>query len=66
MHAAAYGNVEILKLLISKGANFNAVDDLGFNALDFALAAGKKENVDYLKSLGLKANENLFYGGSLE
>ncbi|HFU5762476.1 TPA: ankyrin repeat domain-containing protein [Campylobacter jejuni] len=66
MHAAAYGNVEILKLLISKGANFNAVDDLGFNALDFALATGKKENADYLKSLGLKANENLFYGGSLE
>ncbi len=66
MHAAAYGNVEILKLLISKGANFNAVDDLGFNALDFALAAGKKENADYLKSLGLKANENLFYGGNLE
>ncbi|ECR3478557.1 ankyrin repeat domain-containing protein [Campylobacter coli] len=66
MHAAAYGNVEILKLLISKGANFNAVDDLGFNALDFSLAAGKKENADYLKSLGLKANENLFYGGSLE
>lgn len=28
--------------------------------------AGKKENADYLKSLGLKANENLFYGGSLE
>lgn len=66
MHAAAYGNVEILKLLISKGANFNAVDDLGFNALDFALSAGKKENADYLKSLGLKANENLFYGGNLE
>lgn len=66
MYAAAYGNVEILKLLISKGANLNAVDDLGFNALDFALAAGKKENADYLKSLGLKANENLFYGGSLE
>lgn len=66
MHAAAYGNVEILKLLISKGANFNAVDDLGFNGLDFALSAGKKENADYLKSLGLKANENLFYGGSLE
>ncbi|EAI3815037.1 TPA: ankyrin repeat domain-containing protein [Campylobacter jejuni] len=66
MHAAAYGNVEILKLLISKGANFNTVDDLGFNALDFALSAGKKENADYLKSLGLKTNENLFYGGSLE
>lgn len=66
MHAAAYGDVEILRLLVSKGANINARDDLGFNALDFALAAGKKENADYLKSLGLKANENLFYGGSLE
>lgn len=66
MHAAAYGDVEILKLLLAKGAKLNEVDDLGFNALDFALAAGKKENAAYLQSLGLKANENLFYGGSLE
>ncbi len=66
MHTAAYGDVEILKLLVSKGTDLNAVDDLGFNALDFALAADKKENAYYLKSLGLKANENLYYGGSLE
>ncbi|MBZ7954878.1 ankyrin repeat domain-containing protein [Campylobacter sp. RM17709] len=66
MHAAAYGDVEILKMLISKGAKIHDVDDLGFNALDFAIAAGKQENANYLKSLGLKANENLFYGGSLE
>ncbi|TKX32482.1 hypothetical protein CQA76_03985 [Campylobacter aviculae] len=66
MHAATYGDVETLKTLIAKGANINAVDDLGFNALDFALAAGKNDNANYLKSLGLKANENLFYGGSLE
>ncbi|MBZ7949163.1 hypothetical protein H2260_01840, partial [Campylobacter sp. RM10534] len=50
----------------SKGAKIHDVDDLGFNALDFAIAAGKQENANYLKSLGLKANENLFYGGSLE
>ena len=66
MHAAAYGDVDVLKLLISKGAKLDEVDDLGFNALDFALAAEKKENADYLKSLGLTPNENLFYGGSLE
>ncbi|MCH5335971.1 MAG: ankyrin repeat domain-containing protein [Campylobacter sp.] len=66
MQAAAYGDTEILKLLVSKGASLFDVDDLGFNALDFALATHKDENAKYLKSLGLKANENLFYGGSLE
>ena len=66
MHAASFSDTEILKLLVSKGANINAVDDLGFNALDFALAAGKKENAQYLKSLGLKENENLSFGKSLE
>lgn len=66
MHAAAYGDVEILKMLIAKGADINEVDDLGFNALDFALAANQKENANYLQSLGLKPNENLIYGGSLE
>jgi len=66
MHAGAYGDVEIIKLLLQRGAKLNETDDLGFNALDFALAAGKMENANYLKSLGLKANQNLFYGGSLE
>ncbi|MCW1360133.1 ankyrin repeat domain-containing protein [Campylobacter sp. CCS1377] len=66
MHAASYGDVEILKLLVAKGVKIFEIDDLGFNALDFALMANKKENVKYLKSLGLKENENLFYGGSLE
>lgn len=66
MHAAAYGNTEILKLLVQKGVKLFEKDDLGFNALDFALAAKKEENAKYLKSLGLKSSENLFYGGSLE
>lgn len=66
MHAAAYGNTEILKLLVQKGVKLFEKDDLGFNALDFALAAKKEENAKYLKSLGLKPSENLFYGGSLE
>ncbi|HEF1813454.1 TPA: ankyrin repeat domain-containing protein [Campylobacter coli] len=66
MHVAAYGDVEILKMLVAKGADINEIDDLGFNALDFALAANQKDNANYLQSLGLKPNENLIYGGSLE
>lgn len=66
IHAAAYGDVEILKMLVAKGADINEIDDLGFNALDFALAANQKDNANYLQSLGLKPNENLIYGGSLE
>lgn len=66
MQAAAYSDTEILKLLVSKGANLFELDDLGFNALDFALSANKTENAQYLKSLGLKANENLLYRENLE
>lgn len=53
-------------MLVAKGADINEIDDLGFNALDFALAANQKDNANYLQSLGLKPNENLIYGGSLE
>nr|WP_094324929.1 ankyrin repeat domain-containing protein [Campylobacter avium] len=66
MHAASYADVEMLKILVENGANLHDVDDLGFNALDFALSAKKMDNAKYLQSLGLKANENLYYGGSLE
>ena len=66
MHAASYADVDMLKLLIENGANLHEIDDLGFNALDFALSAKKMDNAKYLQSLGLKANENLYYGGSLE
>ncbi|SUX17048.1 ankyrin repeat-containing periplasmic protein [Campylobacter upsaliensis] len=66
MHAASFSNVAMLKLLVEKKADIFAVDDLGFNALDFALMADKEENAIYLRSLGLKENENLFYGEKLE
>ncbi|MCR2062989.1 ankyrin repeat domain-containing protein, partial [Campylobacter helveticus] len=66
MHAASYSNVSMLKLLVEKKVDIFAVDDLGFNALDFALMADKQENAAYLRSLGLKENENLFYGERLE
>ncbi|CAM4096320.1 ankyrin repeat domain-containing protein [Campylobacter armoricus] len=59
MHGANYADVKMLKLLMEYKANYKEVDDLGFNALDFAIIAKKTQNVKYLKSLGLKENENL-------
>ncbi|TKX28635.1 hypothetical protein CQA38_07080 [Campylobacter sp. MIT 12-5580] len=66
MHAASYANVNILKLLTTYKVDINAKDDLGFNALDFAILAHKDENIAYLKTLGLEENTNLFYEGTLE
>lgn len=36
------------------GAALRARDDLGFNALDYALMGNKRENARYLASLGLE------------
>ncbi|AJC86417.1 ankyrin repeat domain-containing protein [Campylobacter sp. RM16704] len=59
MHAANYADVKMLKLLIDYRANYKDIDDLGFNALDFAIMAKKEQNIEYLKTLGLKKNKNL-------
>ncbi|RKO65460.1 hypothetical protein CKA54_01185 [Campylobacter sp. P255] len=59
MHAANYADVKMLKLLIDYKANYKEIDDLGFNALDFALIAKKEQNAKYLRKIGLKENENL-------
>ena len=57
MHAAQHADVEMLKLLIKHGAALSAIDERGFNALDFAVVMAKnKENEAYLKSLGLEQN----------
>lgn len=58
MHAANYADVNMLKLLVSSGVKIDESDDLGFNALDFAIIAKKEDNVKYLKSLGLMESEN--------
>lgn len=48
MHAAQHADVDMLKLLIKLGANLNAADERGFNALDFAVVMAKnKENEAY-------------------
>ena len=42
MAAACYGRVEITKRLLAEGANQDALDSKGFNAMDFARKMNKK------------------------
>ncbi|ASM40263.1 ankyrin repeat domain-containing protein [Campylobacter sp. RM12327] len=51
MHAAQHSNVEMLKFLMQSGADINAVDDLGYNALDYAKLGNKSENIKFLENL---------------
>lgn len=57
MHASQHSNPKILEILIQNGADINATDDMGFNALDFAIYGENLENINYLKNLGLKELE---------
>ena len=40
---AQIGNAEIVKFLLKKGADFNAIDSLGWNPLEHARVFGHKE-----------------------
>ena len=40
---AQIGNAEIVKFLLKKGADFNAIDSLGWNPLEHAWVFGHKE-----------------------
>lgn len=56
MHAAAHSGTEILELLRQSGADIQAVDEAGFNAMDYAVKNGNDAAVGYLKTLNLKPN----------
>ena len=58
MQAAAHATPEILKLLIDSGADINATDDAGFNALDYAMKEQNEKTIKFLENLGLKPNFN--------
>ena len=58
MHAAQNSNIEMIKLLLKYGARLNDLDELGFNALDYAVMGHNPENESYLKGL------HLSYGAS--
>jgi ankyrin repeat protein len=51
MHAAAYkGNVEIIKYLLSKGANVSAVNNSGYTPIMLAQRSGHKEVIEILST----------------
>ena len=52
--AAYYGQIDLVKQLIAKGANLQAKDDLGQNALALARKGKQAPTVTYLESLGLR------------
>lgn len=54
MHAAQNSDVQMLKILVQARARLDAVDDLGYNALDYAVLGKNKDNEIYLRSLGLE------------
>ena len=60
LHLAAYkGQNEIVELLIAKGANVNAKNDIGETPLDFAIQLKSTEIADLLRKHGGKTGEEL-------
>lgn len=57
IHAASLANLNTLKLLIENKADYTISDNFGLNALDYAMIYNNKENIEYLKKLGLKEKE---------
>jgi len=51
MQAASYGYLDIVKYLLSKGADIKERDRFGFNAKDYARKLGQVSVLDYFNSL---------------
>jgi ankyrin repeat protein len=50
-YAAAVGNAEIMKMLIDAGAQLKALDQKGFNALEFAFLNKRSASVSFLRPI---------------
>lgn len=58
MHGAQHANVAVLAYLLEMGANLEDVDEMGDNALHYALRERKHENIAFLKNQGLKEHKD--------
>jgi len=52
MYASKFGELDTAALLIKKGADVNAKDNLGFTAIKFALLFGKQDMVKLIIEKG--------------
>ncbi|HGJ66829.1 TPA: DUF3471 domain-containing protein [bacterium] len=56
IYAAGIGNLDDIEMLLSYGADINAKNDIGINALHKATMAGRKDTVDLLIAKGADTN----------
>jgi ankyrin repeat protein len=51
MYAARYNNVELLELLVAKGADAEEISKIGYTALDYAKTSNATDAVSFLEAL---------------
>lgn len=51
IQAACYGNIDLVKLLISYGADVDAKDKMELNSIDYARKLGQKKMQEFLENL---------------
>jgi thioredoxin-related protein len=66
LHLAVRGDSDILKSLISAGANTNARDAGGVTPLMLAAAAGGLDNIDLLRAAGARLDMKDYQGSSVK
>ena len=61
-HVAYMGDVDLAKVMVSKGAKLEAVDDSGLTLLHAAAQAGNGDFCKYLIEMGTKPNKKILRG----
>lgn len=63
-YAAFYGRLDLLKYLVSRGANINAADRNGYTPIHGAVQEQRMDVIQYLLSLGADVNAKDAFGGT--